>query len=57
MPKWFFTKKELLAIPSIMDGFTPEQEFKNRQQAAGFMQEMSEQLIKHSGIKEHRVKM
>lgn len=54
-PKWYFTKEELLKIPSILDGISFDLELKYRQQAASFMQMMGEKLI--NGIKDHRVKM
>uniref|UniRef100_A0A915E867 Cyclin-like domain-containing protein n=1 Tax=Ditylenchus dipsaci TaxID=166011 RepID=A0A915E867_9BILA len=43
-PSWRFTTEELLHIPSLKDGFTPEQELKMRQQAAVFIQEMGDRL-------------
>lgn len=55
VPKWHFTKDELLKIPSILDGISTDLELKYRQQAASFMQIMGEKLI--NGVKDHRVKM
>lgn len=51
-PKWYYTKEELLRIPSIRDGINPEHELKLRQQAVAFIHDLSEKL--NQNVKENK---
>lgn len=55
VPKWHYTKEELMRIPSIKDGIPPEQELKLRQQAVGFIQDLGNRL--NSYVKDNRNRM